>query len=301
MVQRIAAETGEKYNPSNSGNIRQMNFTYPYRAIICGEEHIVEGWQGNKLITDLGEFFVSHIYGDWQLQTQRIFEVATIQSDGKGDWLVNGKLLSNLKAISMNVRFSEIPKNETLRVHKKKICAAAWIETGQAPNVTELLDEIARFWKAVSLPVVKPDAEEPHWARALDLISRGLFDIQTYKELFPTWSKPIWLTEFRVVGQITKPVEVEVISSQLKYIPTVTENKILAMQTPKMITDVKKAVESDNAVPEFFFSIESAAKYIGVSGRTVLNWKKREWLKVEQNGKKIRIARTDLDKCKNRQ
>ena len=53
--------------------------------------------------------------------------------------------------------------------------------------------------------------------------------------------------------------------------------------------------------PEFFLSLEDAAKYAGVSERTIQNWKKREWLKVEQNGRKIRISRADLEKCMNKQ
>jgi len=71
-----------------------MSVKFPYRAVICGEEHIVRGWRGRKLITDKGSFFVGHIYGDWQIQTARIFEVALIQSDGNGGWLLNGKALS---------------------------------------------------------------------------------------------------------------------------------------------------------------------------------------------------------------
>lgn len=59
--------------------------------------------------------------------------------------------------------------------------------------------------------------------------------------------------------------------------------------------------KSYEAAPDYFTNTESAAEYAGVTKRTVLNWKKRGWLKVEQNGKKIRIAKTDVDKCKSRQ
>lgn len=49
---------------------------------------------------------------------------------------------------------------------------------------------------------------------------------------------------------------------------------------------------------EYFFTCAEAAKYAGVSERTIKNWKKRGWLKVDQDGRKIRIARADLDKCR---
>ena len=49
---------------------------------------------------------------------------------------------------------------------------------------------------------------------------------------------------------------------------------------------------------EYFTTIADAAQYAGVSERTIINWKNREWLKVEQKGRKIRIAREELDKCK---
>lgn len=278
-----------------------MNFRYPYRAVICGEEHIVRGWRDKTLFTDLGKFSVEHIYGDWQFQNWRIFEIATVRSDGNGDWLVNGRPLSVLDKISMGVRLLDIPKNEDLRVYKNRVCAAGWIDTGKAPNVTELLDEIAAFWKTAATPLVKSEYDEPHWSQLLGVLSRGFLDISKYKELFPTWSKPVWLTKFQPIGQIAKPVEVEIVSSQPKYIPVISGNKIPATQTPKMIADTKAVVMPEKSAPEIFFSIEAAANYIGVSKRTILNWKKREWLKVEQNGKKIRIARIDLEKCKQRQ
>jgi excisionase family DNA binding protein len=51
-----------------------------------------------------------------------------------------------------------------------------------------------------------------------------------------------------------------------------------------------------------WFTVTSAAKYAGVTKRTIRNWIRDEWLKgVEKQGRKIRIARTELDKCRNRQ
>jgi hypothetical protein len=59
--------------------------------------------------------------------------------------------------------------------------------------------------------------------------------------------------------------------------------------------------EAAKSAPDYFTSIKAAADYAGKSERTILNWKRRGWLKVEQSGKKIRIARTELDKCISKQ
>jgi excisionase family DNA binding protein len=55
------------------------------------------------------------------------------------------------------------------------------------------------------------------------------------------------------------------------------------------------------SAPEFFASLDKAAQYAGVTKRTLSNWKKCGWLKVEQIGRKIRIARADVEKCSRRQ
>ncbi|PWU10696.1 MAG: hypothetical protein C5B50_24935 [Verrucomicrobia bacterium] len=50
--------------------------------------------------------------------------------------------------------------------------------------------------------------------------------------------------------------------------------------------------------PEYFTSRDEAAKYAGITTRTLRNWIACDWLKAEQNGRKFRVARSDLDKCK---
>ena len=142
-----------------------MSVKFPYRAVISGEEHIVKGWQRRKLITDKGSFFVGHIYGDWQIQFHRLFEVALLQSDGKGGWLLNGKEFSLLNSLPMGLRLSGIPSDENLRVYKDRICAVAWIDkTGNWAKVTELLDEVISSWRTALLPPIKSD-EEPSLAK----------------------------------------------------------------------------------------------------------------------------------------
>jgi hypothetical protein len=54
-------------------------------------------------------------------------------------------------------------------------------------------------------------------------------------------------------------------------------------------------------LPDYFVSYADAAKYAKVNEKTVRNWKIRDWLHVEQDCRKIRIARADLDKCNKRQ
>jgi excisionase family DNA binding protein len=50
--------------------------------------------------------------------------------------------------------------------------------------------------------------------------------------------------------------------------------------------------------PEFFHTFQSAADYAGVDRKTIYNWKRSEWLPVHQDGRKVRIARADWDKCR---
>ena len=51
------------------------------------------------------------------------------------------------------------------------------------------------------------------------------------------------------------------------------------------------------ALPDYFHTFQEAARYANVDRRTIFNWKASGWLKVEQDGKKVRIARAELDRC----
>jgi AraC-like DNA-binding protein len=179
-----------------------MSVHHPYRAVICGKPHIIHGWQGQKLLTDKGSFSVQHIYGgNWQTENSRLFEVAMIQADGSGGWLVNEKPLSFIEKLSMGLRLQKIPDDENLRVYKDRICAVAWVETnGKTQNVTKLLDDIIKSWEKSSLPVVKSD-EEPSFAKMYSELIQSLLEINRFKQQFATWSNPFWLTEFRPIGK----------------------------------------------------------------------------------------------------
>jgi AraC-like DNA-binding protein len=181
--------------------IISMSVKFPYRAVICGEEHIVKGWRGRKIITDKGSFFVGHIYGDWQIQSHRLFEVALLESDEKGGWLLNGKEFSSLNSLPMGLRLSSLPSDENLRVYKDRICAVAWLDkTGDAARVTELLDEIISFWRMALLPSIKSD-EEPSLAKIFGQLGYSLHMLSKCKELLAAWSNPVWLSEFRHAAQ----------------------------------------------------------------------------------------------------
>jgi hypothetical protein len=178
-----------------------MSVRFPYRAVICGEEHIVTRWQGRKLLTNKGSFLVRHIYGDWKIQSHRFLEVALIQSDGNGGWLLNGKALALLESMPMGQRLMDISSDENLRVYKDKICAVAWLDkAGNWTKVTELLDDIINFWDKASLPPVESD-EEPSMAKLLNTFTHSIYNLSKYRELFAAWSKPVWLTEFRHAAQ----------------------------------------------------------------------------------------------------
>jgi len=172
----------------------------------------VTGWRGNKLITNKGNFLVHHIYGNWAIQEFRIFEIVTIQSDNNGSWRLNGIPYSKLEKIKLGMRFSNIITDENLRARKGNICAAAWLDTSHKwTRTVELVDAILNFWKVASSPVVEKkkisalDEQELSFLKIFGEVA-GTFSaemsaIQTYSQLFPTWSKPIWLTEFRPANQ----------------------------------------------------------------------------------------------------
>jgi hypothetical protein len=67
------------------------------------------------------------------------------------------------------------------------------------------------------------------------------------------------------------------------------------------IVSSQNPTTSKGSLPDWFTSDASAAKYARVSTRTIRNWKKRSWLHFEQDGRKTRYARTELDKCMKRQ
>jgi hypothetical protein len=82
-----------------------------------------------------------------------------------------------------------------------------------------------------------------------------------------------------------------------------TANSLPSLTGPaaKRSASGQGSVRAKRPIPEYFVTMAAAAKYAKVSKRTIQNWKDSEWLDVEQKGRKIRIARANLDKCMKRQ
>jgi hypothetical protein len=228
-----------------------------------------------------------------------------LQLDEKGEWLLNGRNLKSLQSLMpTGSRLYSITSGEVLRVHKGEIHAVAWVQASSDGDITKLLDMILDFWKMASLPV-----KEKEYANIPTLLQEFVINLQAsdaYRKAFAGWSKPIWLTQFHPIAKNNPlPAVLEIAPAQPANVPVEavkpTKTKAAKVRKSKSIAGAKNIVVPIKSVPEFFTSIKAAADYIGVTARTILNWKKRGWLKVEQNVKKIRIAKTDLDKCRNRQ
>jgi excisionase family DNA binding protein len=74
------------------------------------------------------------------------------------------------------------------------------------------------------------------------------------------------------------------------------------MEISRQVQTIKAKMSGSLSIqPEWFTGYTSAAKYAKVSERTIRNWVSREWLRVEKSGRKVRIARADLDKCVKKQ
>jgi hypothetical protein len=274
-----------------------MSVQYPYRAVICGEEYIVKGWRGGNLLTNKGEFVFGLLHGDDSIYSTRLVEVALVQSDENGEWLLNGHNLRMLQFLPEGNRLSDITSDEDLRVYKGEIRAAAWVQTNSAWNITQLLDSILTFWKTASQPEKVKEMFSPY-----QQIGVGLGNAISSFTLFKDWGKPIWLAKFHpVVKDNLDPAGVKIVPAQPANVPVKavepTKNNAIQVSQPKSVARAENVVAPTTFAPEYFTSIKAAAKYAQKSERTIKNWKRDGWLKVEQVGKKIRIAKNDLEKC----
>lgn len=271
----------------------------------------MHGWRDGNLITDKGEFTVHRLVNrqvdsEWvgsipgglpnscDLQSVRLLEVATLERQN-GQWLLNGKRLSLLELMPAGYRLSDITQSEVLRVYADQVTAVAWCQAISMGRVTDQLDMVLSDWKLAQ------KSETADFLRRTGLSSfSGRFSLSP----FAGWSKPVWLTEFRSANTFSSPVKSDAAVQSQKSASKTPPIEVLEQKpTPaNAAPGMTEASHNANTVqpdpPAFFTDIESAAQYLGVSERTILNWKKREWLRVEQDGKKIRIAKADLDKCK---
>jgi len=190
----------------------------PYRAIIGGEEHIVKGWRGGNLLTDKGKFIFRR-HGDYPVPSDRLLEIALLQLDENGEWLLNGHNLRTLQSMRpAGGRLESITRGEVLRVHKSEIHAIAWVQVNGEKNTTEMLDQIIKFWKKILEPP-KPVKEETFGGILQDFA----FDLN-FMRVFEGWSEPIWLKKFELKSQ-PKPTKLKITSAESVSIKIAAELK----------------------------------------------------------------------------
>jgi hypothetical protein len=214
-----------------------MSVQYPYRAVICGEEHIVKEWRSGNLITDKGEFICSQLHGGYPLQLTRLLEVAVLKLDESGEWLLNGRNLKSLQSLMpTGSRLYSITDGEVLRVHKVEVHAVAWVQANSAGDITELLDMILDFWKRASLPV-KEKKEPEKFSMIFQEFAINLQGLTAYTKAFAGWSVPIWLTEFHPAAKGNlDPAGMKIVPAQPANVPvkTVKPTKYKAAKARKL-------------------------------------------------------------------
>jgi hypothetical protein len=206
----------------------------PYRAVICGEEHIIEGWHGGNLVTDKDEFVFSR-HDNYSVPSDRLLEVALLQLDQNGEWLLNGHNLRSLQSMTFlpaSSRLHEITRGEVLRVHKREIHAVAWVQTKSEVSVTNLLDTISNFWKMVSQPA-KENANVSVWQE----IGLHLGASLSYMGIMAGLSEPIWLKEFYPIGAKNPNLaKLEIASAQPANVPLIKPmKKATKVRPPKPV------------------------------------------------------------------
>jgi hypothetical protein len=160
---------------------------FPYRAVICGKEHVVKNWNGENLLTDKGQFTFRPLKKNgksyWPRTECRLLEVAILQPADTGEWLLNGHSLSLLQFHPSGKRLMGIAESEDLRLYKQEIRAVAWYLAVSAGNQTAELDIVLDDWK-------KAAANTPINTEATQILSR------LNSLLFMGWSGPVLLSAF---------------------------------------------------------------------------------------------------------
>jgi hypothetical protein len=263
-----------------------MNVQYPNRAVICGEEHIVKGWRSGNLITDKGEFVFSLLHGDNSIYSARLLEIATLQRDRNGEWLLNGHNLNNLQFfLPGGNRFYDITGDEDLRVYKGEIHAVAWVQTDGEGNITDLLDSILYFWKTAARDIknaayvysIKEDTKASAIAKLVSSLAVGLSSFGKSAQR----SNPIWLTKFHPVTQENlDPAGVKIVPAQPANVPAEavepTKKRATKARQPKPVArfedDFSIAVIPKNDGTEDLLTIEKElrdliTKIVAAGGR----------------------------------
>jgi hypothetical protein len=209
---------------------------YPYLAVICGEEHAVKGWRDGNLLTGKGEFVFNPLHGDRSIESARLVEVALLQLDEKGEWLLNGHHLKMLEYLPAGNRLSGITSREDLRLHKGEIHAVAWVQAENAEDIIRLLDTILDSWKTAS----QPDKIKEMFSTPYHQATIGLGNFVSDFTVFKDWGDPIWLTKFQPVAKTNQNLDrLEMASADSAKVPVKalkpTKHKANKTRQPKQV------------------------------------------------------------------
>ena len=151
-----------------------MSVAYPYRAIICGTEHIVRSCDGRSIVTDKGKFQFVQLAGGYPIHAARLLDLATLVLDEKGEWLINGYKLNLLSYTRNAPHLFSILEAEALRVYKGEICGIAWVQTKERPyeGITNILDRVLKFW-ATPIPL-QPKKQPEGFSDVMGELSENL-------------------------------------------------------------------------------------------------------------------------------
>jgi hypothetical protein len=224
----------------------------------------VKGWHGGNLVTDKDEFVFTR-HDNYSVPSDRLLEVALLQLDQNGEWLLNGHNLRSLQSMSFlpaSSRLHEITRGEILRVHKGEIHAVAWVQTKSDVNVTNLLNTISSFWKRVSQPA-KLNAN----VSILQEIGLHLGESLSYMGIMTGLSQPIWLTEFHpIAAKNSNLAEIEITPAKLVNVPVKAirpaKSKTTKVRQPKPLARFEKdytiaVIPPKKIGKEFNWNIES--------------------------------------------
>jgi hypothetical protein len=187
----------------------------PYRAIIFGDGHLVEGWVGDRLTTDKGEFIVQRLRGnlvdsEWcndpkkvkptrRLSSMRLLEVAKVRTHESGELLLNDKWYGKLRFLPGSERFLglELTRSPVLRSRADDVEALAFFKISSDELRESEIDLVLDDWRSAR------SSKTPSFFDFLDsqfsILDLPLFDPLGKRKRFAVWSVPVWLRKFEQV------------------------------------------------------------------------------------------------------
>jgi excisionase family DNA binding protein len=262
--------------------------TETYSAVIFGHEREILGWTDNGTLALADGSQLAIVSQGGVALPGRIWRIARLRFED-GNWWLDGQILPKPYYDDGNLFID------------KRDCPAAicYLEDGNW-----WLDELNRPTARCFTPDSDPAKFELGRITHLDTVSGLAVTLKLSEHYKGPWRHEVVAVAWLKDSFIERPNQIieecgeilpETPRPQAKgYAPYLLTrcDFLVNSQTPTALKD---------SPAEWFTSYASAAKYLKVSARTIGNWKNRGWLPVEQVGRKIRIARTALDKCRNRQ